>query len=193
MGKLARLIVQPQDVLYDLLGIFQPKVGKWYSSIITWRGRYTRSDMPANELQAHYYPIFRKIRFDEIGMDVLGAGASGARFRLGVYDDKDLYPNKLLVDSGELNAETTGVKTASIDLTLSPGVYWLAYIANDSTIDTPYADSLLARYALQASDNLFMGWVKGITYGALPDPFPSGAYNTSWGVPLSRLRVRETY
>jgi len=193
MGKLARLIVQPQDVLYDLLGFFQPKVGEWYPSIYTQRARYTRTDMVANELQAIYYPVFRKIRFDQIGMEVLGAGATGARFRLGIYDDKDFYPNSLLFDSGELNAETTGDKTASTDITLVPGRYWLAYLANDGTIDIPCPDNLISLFATAPSNYLFVGYRISQTYGALPDPFPSGAVTASWGRPYIRLRVAEVY
>jgi len=192
MGKLARLIVQPQDVLYDLLGMFQPRVGQYYQADQLYGWSATHTDFPANMLQATGYPVFRKMRFDKIGMRVLGAGAAGARFRIGVYDDKDFYPNKLLVDSGELNAESTGDKIADIDLTLDVGRYWVAYLANDGTIDIPFQDHfLMTRYVGVRS--FACRYEISQTYGALPSTFPSGATVHSARVYIIRLRVAEVF
>jgi len=186
MGKLARLIVQPQDVLYDLLGIFQPKVGDYYCAIRVAPIWITVADYGANKLTAYYYPIFRKMRFDQIAICIVGAGGAGAKARIGLYDDKDFYPNSLLFDAGEVDASTTGDKIISIDKTLDVGAYWIAFILNDATIDlqrTGYALSLMR----DITHTVLCSYYITQTYGALPSTFPTGA---SKDIYLYRLVMR---
>jgi len=192
MGKLARLIVQPPDVLYDLLGIFQPKVGQYYPSIHlhAWGGG-TRADVPANCLRAVYYPILRKCKFDRIGLRVVGAGGAGAKIRLGIYDDKDFYPNSLIVDAGEVDASTTGDKELTIDQTLE-GAYWLVCNTNDATIDFRYPASFFPLWEANLQ-HWGCGYVISQTYGALPSTFPTGATITTWDAVSIFLRVAEVY
>jgi len=192
MGKLARLIVQPQDLLYDLLGIFQPKVGEWYHSSIlhSWRG-WTVVDVNANVLRGTYFPIFRKIRVDRIGIYVVGAGGTGAKIRLGIYDGKDFYPNSLIIDAGEVSAETTGDKELTIDKTLDVGEYWLAFITNDGTIDLKDKRVAFAPWWIDIARQLASYYISQ-SYGALPSTFPAGASTISNVWALS-LRVKEVY
>jgi len=192
MGKLARLIVPPLDVLYDLLGWFQPKVGEWYSSIYTYYlAGVDRADVPANYLRALYYPIFRKIRFDRIGIRVVGAGGAGARIRLGIYDDKNFYPNSLIVDAGEVSATVAGNLITTIDQTLE-GAHWLVCNTNDSTIDLRYPYTFIPLSGTTPSA-FISGYYISQTYGRLPDSFPAGASKTSYDAVMMALRVAEVY
>jgi len=192
MGKLARLIVQPQDVLYDLLGIFQPRVGQYYQGLRISAYPVTYSDAPADRLYAGYYVVFRKFRADRIATWVRGAGAIGARFRIGIYTDDNYYPDSLLVDSGELSAETVGVKEATIDLTLDTGRYWVAYLANDGTIDIPALSHFLTGHYHDAQ-MMYGRYAIAQTYGALPSTFPSGAGKGPYIIPVVDLRVAEVF
>jgi len=191
MGKLARLIVQPQDVLYDLLGIFQPKVGEYYlgSALRDWAS--TAVDVVANRLHASYYPIFRKCKFDRIAISVAGAGGTGAKIRLGIYDDKDFYPNSLLLDAGEVNATTTGYKEITIDQTLDVGVYWIVHNANDGTIDLHTHETGIP-VSMKNVQQSYRRYRIDQTYGALPDPFPTGAAKVVRGFAVG-LRVAEVF
>jgi len=192
MGKLARLIVQPQDVLYDLLGMFQPKVGDYYPTGFTGFGSGVWADVGANILLASYFPVSRKFKADRIGILIAGAGGAAARVRVGVYDDDDFYPNNLLVDSGELDASSTGFKFASIDLTLDVGRYWVASIANDSTIDIR-GERHMFMHRLTATDLYCARYRFPYTFGALPSSFPTGAAMTGSYVLHVLLRVAEVY
>jgi len=192
MGKLEPLMKAGVETLYDLLGLFQPKVGDWYSShqLNIWSGsKWT--DYPADLLTASYYPIFRKIRVDRIHIYIAGAGGVGAKARIGIYDDKDFYPNSLIVDAGEVDASTMGTKSLTIDETLDVGKYWLAFTTNDSTIDLMRQPQILAPVKIPATaQNAVVRVVR--TYGTLPDLFPAGGV---WyaGVFMLRLRVAEVF
>jgi len=191
MGKLARLIVQPQDLLHDLLGIFQPKVGTYYPSIRLRHWRTTATNLSANVLRAMYYPIFRKMKFDRVSFNVVGAGGAGAKVRLGLYDDKDFKPNSLIDDFGEADASSTGTKTIDIDITLDAGRYWLCAISNDSTIDWAFADEYLPLWIGSATEYMIGHYYASYAYGALPSTFPSGAYAGRFY--LVHLRVAEVF
>jgi len=191
MGKLARLIIQPQDVLYDLLGVFQPQIGSWYPSIYAhiWGGS-TYIDIPANTLRALYYPVFRKTRFDRVGIYIAGAGATGARVRAGIYDDKDFYPNSLLLDAGEIVADATAERSVAIDITLDAGRYWLVCNTNDPTIDLKYPVIFLPLDSVHVG-HFAVGYYILQTYGALPSSFPTGATKTGRYTVEMHLRVKE--
>ena len=168
-------------VLRDLLYWFNPIVGD------SWQGaslhNYFASfvDYPANRLTASLYPIFRKMRFDKIGIYVTGAGGVGARVRVGLHKDNGaFYPSDLLLDSGELNAESTGIKTKAIDLTSEPGVYWVVVITNDGTIDLACTgDTAFLSFGGEGAPDFSVSqkgsWYITQTYGPLPNPFPAGA------------------
>jgi len=179
------------EPLVDTLGIFNPVVGDWYPSAILSSALPTAADFGADILMACWYPIFRKCRFDRIAIDVPGAGAAGARARLGLYDDLNYYPNNLLFDAGEADVSAVGMPAITIDRTLSSGRYWIAFILNDATVDLKYATEFLyPRDRLGYSLNA--GWRIAQTYGALPSTFPAGATNDYRLINL-RLRVAEVY
>jgi len=130
----------------------------------------TYADVPADTLYATYLLIPQRARLDGLWMNVVGAGAAGARIRMGIYaDDGNLYPGRLLLDAGEVSAETTGGKTLSIDLVLNPGIYWFVFVTNDPTIDLRYFFYIPV---LEAST--WSGWSVVYAYAALPSTYPAG-------------------
>jgi len=191
MGKLAKLIVQPQDMLYDLLGIFQPKVGEWYDGICASATATPWIDVAANVLHATYYPVFRKFRADRIYLRVSGGGGSGALARLGLYEDDDWYPGSLIQDFGELDVSTSGWKYKDINLTLDAKRYWTACVLNNSLTDLRLSSAVLTA-ARTPTSNLEARLYISYTYGSLPDPFPTGAL---WAYKplIIRFRVAEVF
>lgn len=165
--------LERDKTLREILNWFNPLVGSMWQGASLDSGYTTYADYPANRLTASYYPIFRRMRFDLIEVYVAGAGDVGARIRLGLYNDNPIewWPSSLILDAGEVNAETTGIKIRPIDLILDPRKYWIAFITNDPTIDLYYGMPLVP-YSATIVDLEGTATIDQ-TYGALPDPFPA--------------------
>jgi len=130
------------------------------------------TDVPSDTLRASPILLLHRVRIDQIGQHIAGAGAAGAKSRLGVYDDRgDIYPGNLLVDAGEIDASTIGAKNLAVDLTLDPGFYWIVFNTNDATIDLYFMWMHIYR------DNRpnYQGLSIAQAYGPLPSTFPDGA------------------
>jgi len=157
--------------LYQLL-----KTGKYISSPYRAQFDFTEGLADANYLKAVPFLVPRPITLDRIAIYVTTAGGAGAEMRLGIYNDGvNLYPAGLLADYGTIDATTTGIKAIIINQALAKGMYWLACVCNDATVKIPmtyYHTSPLGysdpRYN---AGNCYISY----TYGALPNPFPSGA------------------
>jgi hypothetical protein len=170
-----------------------PRVGDWHPELCFFNEYFsTQTDLPANVIHASYFPLFRRIRFDAIGIQITGAGAAGALVRLGVYGDNgSLYPGSLILDAGSVDASTTDTKPIAIDLTLEPGVYWLAALSNDGTIGVKRIFSAAPFYV--TPDAGFGRWTVSYAYGSLPNPYPSGGGRATNWVPAIMLRVAEVF
>jgi hypothetical protein len=65
--------------------------------------------------------------FTGLGVEINGAGESGSKVRLGVYADGAGMPGPLVVDAGQVSADTTGLKSITgLAISLSNGWYYLA-------------------------------------------------------------------
>lgn len=149
--------------------------GRWYYGIPIIGSTATTS-MPANRL--FVFPFFTPVQssWDAIGIYVSTAATGYAR--MGVYaDNGNVYPGNLILDAGEVDTGTTGVKTLSITLTLSPGLYWLALL----TSAAPVLRGIIGTYlygclgAGEPGSQTQNGYYVTYTYGPLPTQFPSGA------------------
>jgi len=186
--------VDPQlRPFYDYLGIFQPQVGKYYHGARLTGYYAVVTNQPANRLRANYYPIFRKMRFDRIAILIQGVGGAGSKIRLGIYEDDDFMPGALLLDAGEVSAESVSVEAyLPINITLDKGIYWLACVTNDETIDLGYHYEFLSICGMTGNlEGMIGAYVKSFTYGPLPDTF--GAASESNFMILLELRVAEVF
>jgi hypothetical protein len=116
-----------------------------------------------------------------------------------VYEDKgdgSVYPGKLVLDAGEVDVNTTGLKELTINLTLKGGkLYWLAFVGQDTTAlvlaAIPAADAMATFLGFDngLTGTPYLGYAVMQTYGALPATFPT-ASPTDWSlnVPLIALR-----
>lgn len=181
--------------LADLLGF--KRTGNYYGSFVTGAAQTTQGIASANSLRAFPFYLPKTAKFDRIGVRVTTL-ASGAvpRLRLGIYEDTgNVYPGKLVLDAGEVNVATTGVKEITIDQTLQGGkLYWLVLVGQDTTAlvvaATAAGDVIpVLGYESDLSGTPLSGWAVTQTYGALPATFPTGS-PVGWtlGVPLIVLR-----
>ena len=118
---------------------------------------------------------------------------AGKHFRLGIYKDRGeprLYPYKLIIDAGVVATDTTGVKSITIRRGLPRGLYWVALLGDDTaTVRIATFSTGDASWAVlghnEAGDTPYVGVGVNYTYGALPDPFPTGGaeYSGAAGFP----------
>lgn len=120
---------------------------------------------------------------DRIAFEVTtGVSQNG---RLGLYSSKgvnNIYPDALLVDSGDISTTPAAMKAFAVSQALTAGrVYWLALNMSSSVAIrgmAAAAASMLAGYT-GAVGGVTQGriglQVSPQTYGAMPDPFPAAA------------------
>ena len=132
---------------------------------------------------------------DRIAVNVTTLAASGV-MRCGIYDstsDTNLYPNALILDSGELSTASTGVKSATVSQALTAGkLYWFVTLTGTAapTLRALAATDLHSIFNL---DNT-LGTAPGrylqvaLAYGALPSTFTASASVTTGTVPAVFVR-----
>ena len=130
------------------------------------------------------FQVPRAMSIDRLAIEVTTLQAASL-MRLGLYNSKaNGEPGDLLVDGGTVDTSTTGVKEATVDVALAPGLYWTVWEQDTASI------GLRARGASNGGASL--GWTTpgsqphGVlyvthTFGALPDPFgaPTAYFATS--------------
>jgi hypothetical protein len=115
------------------------------------------------------------------------------KVHFGIFADSGVvYPSSLLLDSGEFDTGTTGVKTATINLTLNPGLYWAVIVGNAAptlrALATGGAAAILGLDSgLGTASGL--GYTVAFTYAALPATFPAGATVLTGTVPAIFVRL----
>jgi hypothetical protein len=73
------------------------------------------------------------ISIDRIGGEVTTAGDAGAKLRPAIYADSgNCYPAGLLLDGGQLAADGIAVVEGTVSLTLTPGLYWIGGVTQDT-------------------------------------------------------------
>lgn len=153
----------------------------WYSPSLC-AGNGTGATMANNILTAAPFVISRGSTVDRIGMEVVTGGTASVA-RIGIYNSTspiNLYPSSLVVDSGEMDTTTAGVKSASISQVLQPGLYWLAHLSS-ATAAATIRDASLANYypifgmTTAMPTQAEVGLTVSQTYGALPSSFTASA------------------
>lgn len=156
----------------------------------------TTGALTANRLYAFPFVVGRTATLDRIAINVTTA-ASGSKARCGIYDTNDNgYPYNLVVDSGELDSGTTGIKSTTISQSLPGGhLYWLVVVSSGTpTLRCAAAASVLTPLILGTSSSLgtthYLGLYVSYTYAALPSTFPSSpTMITGTPIPLVFYRI----
>lgn len=173
--------------MYPPQGVDIPNIGSLY---FRKSGRYFGSAIGAamaavsrntDTLFAIPFIVVKDESFDSIAIEVTIAGAAGKLVRLGVYNNQtgqDPVPGSLLVDAGTALIDSTGVKEIPISVNLTKGLYWLAYLANDTvTVRGSSVDSAISQVlGLPAASfaSIARIYSSALAFAALPDPFPAG-------------------
>lgn len=126
---------------------------------------------------------------DELSLNVRVGGGGGTHARLGIYEtDNHRRPTDLVLDGGEIDISSTGVKTLTISQALPRGWYGLALIHNGLgfQVDAFVATQSVYGYT-DASLTAVNVCTKGVTYGALADWGSSGF---SYGATAPAVCVR---
>ncbi|MEM5854469.1 MAG: hypothetical protein QW228_08950 [Candidatus Aenigmatarchaeota archaeon] len=130
----------------------------------------------ANTLRVLPFLVAKTTRFDRIAIHVTTA-ASGTTVLLGMYDDENVYPKNLIASFGTVDSASTGLRELSINLTLEPGLYWLALISNGNPTLGGVAASACPAILGGTTPNETPANSYYITQTTqtLPHPFPNGA------------------
>ncbi|EKD62812.1 MAG: hypothetical protein ACD_52C00048G0003 [uncultured bacterium] len=172
------------------------RTGNYYASFITGGAQTTQGLASANSLRAFPFYVPKLSKFDRIAIRVTTAGTGTTpRVRLGIYkDNSNIYPGSLVLDAGELDVSTTGVKETIINTALAEGLYWIVLVGQDTTslavAATPNTDHYpMVGYESDLSGTPLHAWAHVQTYGALPAAYPTSS-PTGWTlhVPLIALR-----
>jgi len=153
----------------------------------------------ANTLRASPLWIRKTVTFVAFRLEVTTLVAA-TTCRLGLYTDNGSgYPSTLVTNSdvGTIDTATTGVKTSTFSsaITLTPGLYWIAWNSNGAatvrSIAVGAIDSTLGSNPAGGATSTYTAWTVALTYGALPSTFTGGGtLLTNTAIPRAMLRVQ---
>lgn len=139
-------------------------------------GNDATSSMAQSTEYAMPFIVAQRTSFDRIALEVT-TQAAATTVRLGVRQDTGRgAPSTLMLDAGTVDSTSTGVKTITIDITLTPGLYWLTATLQGGTGVAVRSRSYSQQFAhVNASNANACSWsATGVT-GALPAGFASPA------------------
>lgn len=153
--------------------------GRWYSGI-PYHTLGTTTGFTINSLRAIPYAISFDHTLTGIRVEVTTATAGG-KARIGIYSDNGSgYPGSLLLDAGEVDCSTTGMKEVTISqaLTKSMKKVWLSVNVNSASNGFRWIGGAAQTYSFLGRDSSGVhGNVYRVTsaYGALPANYPGSA------------------
>ncbi len=144
----------------------------------------------ADILYAGHFYSGRGGLIDRIGLKVTVAGAGGKKARVGIYNitsESNLYPNALLLDSGELAVDAVAVVEAVVSFVIPADQFlWVAYLTNG----TPTVQGGACRPVMFWDSNYteVLRLQVSQAYGALPATFPAAATMSAGNSPAVGVR-----
>lgn len=144
----------------------------------------------ANILYCCPFFVPERTTWTRIGAEITTAAAASSVMRVGVFSAYTGRPQALLLDSGALAADSTGLKEATVSKQLDSGWYFLAIFSNGSPTVRAILDTASTKHGLTtptALDTLIGG---SQTYGTMPSTFPASLIYANGGgvVPLLWMR-----
>jgi hypothetical protein len=136
-------------------------------------GNFTTLTLTSNTIYWIPFYVPKTILVNTIVMKV--STASTGNHILGIYDnDNNGYPNNLL-SSSTLSVASTGIKSATISVQLTPGMYWFAWASTSSPVITAVLSSScqsLENSAFSTNVSMFTS-----TGSSLPSTAPKTGYS----------------
>lgn len=148
-------------------------------------------------LIAYPFSVAADVTMDRIAIQVIGS--PGSTSRAGVYQSTsatNIYPDALVAgsDTGEMNVDTTGVKTATVAAALTAGrLYWLTITNGPSDVTYRVVSDVLKLWPPNGGTptSLLTGrYALSVTsaYGPLPATFPAAASLIGGSNPIMAAR-----
>jgi hypothetical protein len=137
------------------------------------------------------FVVFRKVNITQLAINVTTASA-GTHY-VGIYASNYYWqPTGAPLVSVSFDTGSTGVKTASVSLTLQPNVYWFAWAAGSGATVRAIALAACASLGLGnlGTANTTYYYTSGST---LPDPAPTTGYTVATGSALPAIGVMFNY
>ena len=134
------------------------------------------------DLLPFYVPVAQS--FDRVAVNVTAAAAGNAQ--LGVYADSGtVYPGELILNAGIVTTGTVGIRWLGAELTLMPGLYWLARLQDAAPSLMGLAGTGLLAIG---SEDLGATWITGYRLArayadGFPAVFPPGAVHITGSRP----------
>jgi hypothetical protein len=133
----------------------------------------------------------RTTALTRLAAEVTIVGEAGSKIRLGIWgDDGTGYPGALVVDAGQINGDSATVQEATINVTLTPGTYWLGAAVQTVTTTQPTVRTvgagnpphipLAGGSTLPAAGALILGVSVGGATGAFAATYPAGGSPTGF-------------
>lgn len=135
----------------------------------------------ADRLYLCAFEVFEKAKYTKIGTSISVAQA-GSFTRCGVYSmGLDGLPNNLIVESAAIDTSVTGDVSATIDLSLDPGVYYAAIVSSDA-ID-PFAGSAFTAFlmGIHTDKKAIEAIYTAHTFGSLPADLSGNSFTQETG------------
>lgn len=167
---------------------------RWYTSTCTATS-LTTGALTANRLYALPFIVPHGATLDRIAINVTTLSAGNVR--LGIYNNNSnvgLYPGTLLTECGAVDVGSTGVKSISINQTLTDGLYWLSLLSSSTpTIRCLAAltiTPLLGYSSTLGSEVAGSGVYVSFSYASLPSSFPTSSPSVINAAPIPGVFVR---
>jgi len=165
------------------------QIGLYYGSAIVAQdlGSFTAT---ANSLDVTMFSVPVAQNFDRMAVNVQ-TGVAGSSCRMGVYSaGSTFYPGSLVLDAGAVDTVTAGVREVTVNMKLSPGLYWLALLFSHTPTMSGFNPATMPGVGISAADSLTVAsaWRSAVTFGPMPATYPAGASLISGGRPSLLLR-----
>lgn len=129
----------------------------------------------ATTLQMFQWVVQQDCTVTELWIDVTSGGGAGKKASVGIYTASTTWVPSLLLDAGQLDVASTGIKKAtSLGQALTAGQYWLAIHAEaNMSLRTVYGGMSHA-FGSTGTLNGAATWATSATFGSLPaSPTPA--------------------
>jgi hypothetical protein len=186
-----------QPMIWEQGGASNYFVGQWVSCKLSFSGNSVTA-YAANTLFAFPLRIRSSVTFNQIS-SVVTTLAAGGLYRIGIYRDTgSVYPGALVTgtDTGAYSSAAVGNPIGAVTFTLTPGLYWIAFLTNNITsafrsIPTNAIPNILGEIGsnFTANSSVTSYSLTGFAFASLPTNFPALASFTVAVTPLVGLRV----
>lgn len=129
----------------------------------------------ATTLQMFQWVVQQDCTVTELWIDVTSGGGAGKKASVGIYTASTTWVPSLLLDAGQLDVASTGIKKAtSLGQALTAGQYWLAIHAEANMSLRSVYGGMSHAFGSTGTLNGAATWATSATFGSLPaSPTPA--------------------